>query len=157
MKHALGLISVSALLLAVQPDRPAAQPNEQPAIQLSEQDKAAVVRAALEAKSHQKTPKDFTPSVGASVPKSVYIHGFKPDVVGKVPVLRQYWYAYTDEEVALIDGLQTKVVAVVPIPAQSVSTGQGHHGAAEPAESKGPDGQGSAASVPAYTSPETIK
>jgi hypothetical protein len=157
MKYALGLIAAGALILAAQIDRPASQVNSQPAAQLSEQDKAAVIMAAFEAKSHQKTPKDFTPTVGASVPKSIFLHGFKPDVAGKVPALKQYWYAYTDGEVALVDGLQTKVVAVIPIPAKSVSTGQGHHGAAEPADAKGKDGAGNAGSVPAYTSPETIK
>jgi hypothetical protein len=157
MKYALGLIAAGALIWAAQIDQPAAQINSQPAPQLSEQDKAAVIVAALEAKSHQKTPNDFTPTVGASVPKSVFLHGFKPEVASKVPALKQYWYAYTDGEIALIDALQTKVVAVIPIPPMPMSTGQGHHGAAEPANAKNKDGTDNAGSVPAYTSPETIK
>jgi hypothetical protein len=145
MKTALVLTAAGALILvAAQIDRPAAQTNSQPAareatkgpLELSEQDKAAVIKAALDAKSHQKTPKDFTPTVGASVPRSVFLHGFKPDVVGKVPVLKQYWYAYSDAEIALVDALQTTIVAVIPIPASAVSTGQGDHGAAEPAKAK---------------------
>jgi len=166
MKTALVLTAAGALILvAVQIDRPVAQTNSQPAareatkgpLELSEQDKAAVIEAALDAKSHQKTPKDFTPTVGASVPRSVFLHGFKPDVVGKVPALKEYWYAYTDAEIALVDALQTTIVAVIAIPAPAVSTGQGDHGAAEPAKAKGKDGVGNAGSVPAYTSPETIR
>src|SRR3954466_8151021 len=62
MKYALGLTAAVALILAAQIDRPAAQTNSQPANQLSEQEKAVVIRAAVEAKSHQKTPKDFAPA-----------------------------------------------------------------------------------------------
>ena len=158
MKYAIGLFAAGVLILAAQIDRPAAQTSSQPALQLSEQDKAAVIVAALEAKSHQKTPKDFVPTVGASVPRSVFLHGFKPDILGKVPELKQYWYAYTDGEIVLVDAAQTKVVAVIPIPDTPTSTGQGDHGAAEPADkSTGKDAPGNAGSVPAYTSPETIK
>ena len=157
MRYVLGLTGACALILAAHINQPAAQPNSQPIAQLSAQDKAAVVAAALEAKSHQKTPKDFTPEVGVSVPRSVFVHGFKPDIAAKVPLLKQYWYAYLDQEIALIDGLQTKVVAIIPIP-QPASVGQGHQGAAEPAgESKPQDGAKSTDSVPAYTSPETLK
>jgi len=157
MRYTLSLIAAGALILAAQIDGPAAQINNQPAEQLSEQDRAVVVVAALEAKSHQKTPTDFTPTVGASVPRSLFLHGFRPDVVDKVPALKQYWYAYTDTEIALVDALHTKIVAVIPIPAPADTAGQGDQGAAEPANAKGKDGVGNAGSVPAYTSPETIK
>ena len=86
MKYGLGLIAAVALI-AAQIDRPAAQANNQPVAQLSDQDKAVVIKAAVEAKSHQKTPNEFTPAVGASVPKSVYQHGFKPEIVSEVPAL----------------------------------------------------------------------
>ena len=158
MKYALAMTAAAALTLAAPIDRPAAQPNSPPAAQLSDQDKTVVIMAAIDAKSHQKTPKDFTPTVGASVPKSVFIHGFKPEIGGKVPVLKQYWYAFTDQEIALVDGLQLKVVEVIPLPTTPVTTGQADHGAAEPADqSKSKDGADNASSVPAYTSPETIK
>jgi hypothetical protein len=142
--------------LAAHIDRPAAQ-NTEPAAQLSEPEKTAIITAVLEAKSHQKTPKDFSPTIGASVPKSVFIHGFKPEIAERIPELKQYWYAHTDEGIVLVDASQTKVAAVIPIP-QSVTTGQGHHGAAEPADkSRSDNGASNAESVPAYTSPETIK
>jgi hypothetical protein len=158
MKFTLVLIAAGALTLAAHIDQPAAQTNSSAVAQLSDQHKEVVVRAAIEAKSHQKTPKEFTPAIGASVPSSVYVHGFTPEISGELPLLKQYWYAYLDQEVVLIDGLQTKVVAVIPLPAPSASVGQSHHGAAEPAgESKPQDGAKNTDSVPAYTSPETIK
>jgi hypothetical protein len=157
MRYALSLMAAGALLFAAQTARVEAQMNIQPAQQLTEQEKTVVVMAAIDAKSHQKTPKDFTPAVGAPVPKSLFIHGFKPEVAGKVPALKQYWYAFTDAEIALVDALARKVVAVLPLPVASVPSGQNDHGAAEPANAKGKDGMGNAGSVPAYTSPETIR
>jgi hypothetical protein len=157
MKFLLGLTAAGALLMAAHVDRPGAQVTQQIA-QLSEPDMAVVVQAAVEAKSHQKTPKDFTPAVGASIPRSLFIHGFKPEIAVKVPELKHYWYAYLDREIVLIDAIQTKVVAVIPLPEMPASVGQGHHGAAEPAgQSTSPEGSDSTDSVPAYTSPETIK
>jgi hypothetical protein len=165
MKYAFRLTAACALILAVQVDQPTAQINSQPAareatkapLQLSEQEKAAVIKAALEAKSHQATPKGFTPAVGAAVPKALFIHGFKPEIAREVPALKHYWYAFLDQEIVLVDAIKTKVVAVVSLPAKFVSGGQPDHGAAEPAESRSKDGATNAGSVPAYTSPESIR
>jgi len=165
MKYALGLIAAGALILAAHIDRPAAQTDSHPTafeakkgpLKLSEQDKAAVIEAAVEAKSRQKTPKEFTPALGAPVPIQVYQHAFKPEIVHKMPVLKHYWYAYLNREIVLIDAMQKKVVAVIPLPAKLVSGGQAHQGAAEPArESKG-DEASTTGSVPAATSPESIR
>jgi hypothetical protein len=173
MKYAFGLAAAGALILTAQVPRPVAQIDSEPVareeakdlLKLSEQQKAAVINAVLEAKSQQATPKDFTPALGSVVPQSVYVHGFKPEVAGELPTLKHYWYAHLNREIVLIDGLQKKVVAVIPLPANLVSDGQQHQGAAEPADkskgtadkSKGKDGATSAGSVPSHTSPETIK
>ena len=166
MKHAIALTAAGALIFAqAQIDRLGAQTSGQHValeastgpLKLSEQDKAAVINAAVEAKSHQDTPKEFTPAVGAPVPKEVYRHAFKPEIARGVPALKQYMYAYLDREIVLIDGMQNKVVAVIPLPAQLVSSGETDQGSAEPAgESKG-DRASTTGSVPAYTSPETMK
>jgi hypothetical protein len=165
MRYALGLTVTCALILAAPSDRPAAQTNSQPAaleaaegpLKLSEKDRAAVIEAAVEAGTHQKTPKEFTPALGATVPSSVFQHAFKPEIVRKMPVLKEYWYAYLDREIVMIDAIKKKAVAIIPLPAKYVASGQTHHGAAEPAQSKGPDGASNTDSVPAYTSPETIR
>ena len=166
MKHALVLTAACALILGLQIDRPAAQTDSQSVaseatpngpLNLSDQDKAAVIKAALDAKSHQATPKEFKPAVGAPVPKEVFQHGFKPEVVSNTPVLKEYWYAYLDREIVLIDALQKRVVAVIPLPAKHVTGEQPHQGAAEPASKANEQGATSAGSVPAYTSPESLR
>jgi hypothetical protein len=176
MKYALGLTAAVALMLAAPIDRPAAQTSSQPAaveatkepIKLSEQDKAAVIKAAVAAKSHQKTPEGFTPTVGASVPRTLYVHAFNPEITGQVPALKDYLYSYLDRDVVVIDGIQEKVVAVIPLPAEYMPGARVHQGAAEPESEpknkdaasttgQNKDGATTTGSVPAYTSPETTR
>jgi hypothetical protein len=166
MKFAFSLTAACALILLAQIERPAAQINSEPVareatngpLKLSEQQKEAVIRAAVDAKSYQKTPKEFTPAVGATVPKEVYQHAFKPEIAREMPTLKHYWYAYLDREIVLIDAVQKQVVAVIPLPAKHMSGGQENQGAAQPAgEPKSKDGASTMGSVPAYTSPETTR
>jgi hypothetical protein len=64
MKHAIA--PAAFLIMVSQISQPSAQTNT---VQLSDQDKAVVIEAVIGAKSHQQTPKEFTPVVGASVPE----------------------------------------------------------------------------------------
>jgi hypothetical protein len=153
MKYALGLAAAVTLMLVAQIDRPAAETNIP---QLSGQDKSVVIQAAIEAKTHQSTPKDFTPALGASVPRSLHQHAFKPDIAREVPALKHFFYAYTDREIVLIDGMARKVAAVIPLPAELTSNGQTDQGASEPAGEPNKEGA-TTGSVPAYTAPETLK
>ena len=163
MKFTLCLTVAVALMLAAQIDRPAAQTSQPAAqatkgpLQLSEQDKAAVIKAAHEAKSHQQTPKAFTPAVGVSVPNTIYQHAFKPEITLAMPALKHYWYAYLDREIVLIDAMQKEVVVVIPLPANLVTHNKVDQGAVEPADTKNKDGASPAGSVPSHTSPETIR
>jgi hypothetical protein len=128
-------------------------------ITLSEPQKQAVIKAALAVNSRQKTPKDFSPTVGATVPKAVYLHGFKPEAVQEAPVLKEYWYAFLDREVVLVDAAEMKVVAVIELPQDLVVNDQPFHGAAEPSSSTNAKDGGASpvGSVPSHTSPESIK
>ncbi len=168
MRYALVLAAAAGLIFAAQTDRPAAETTNElaadqvtkapPPLTLSGQDKAAVIKAALDARSHQNTPKDFTPAVGEPVPSSVYQHNFKPELTHDMPVLKHYSYAYLDREIVLIDSLQKKVAAVIPLPAHLVSRGQQQHqGAAESEKEPKSGGKSSTDSVPAGTSPETLR
>jgi hypothetical protein len=126
-------------------------------ITLSEEQKQAVVNAAVTAKSRQKTPKEFSPRVGATVPKEVYLHGFKPDEIQKIPLLKAYLYAFLDREVVLVAGPKNTVVSVVALPENLVAGQQTHQGAAEASSTNAKGGTTPTGSVPSHTSPETIK
>jgi hypothetical protein len=126
------------------------KPKEAP-VTLSNDQSQAVIDAAVSAKSRQKTPKAFSPTLGAKVPKEVYLHAFRPEITQKVPFLKEYWYAFLDREVILVGGSKSKIAAVVDLPQELIVSEQPHQGAVE-AKDREP-----AASVPSHTSPETIK
>jgi len=125
-------------------------PYRKPPPQLSEAEQRFVVQAAVEAKSRQKTPKGFSPALGAEVPREIDGHGFQPDVSEKLPVLKEYQYAFLDHEILLINALERKIVAVVPLPQEFVSETTGGGGATNPS----PDDPEKAK---AYTSPQSNK
>lgn len=131
--------------------------TKESAITLSDDQKEAVIDAAVTAKSRQKTPDEFSPQVGATVPQKVYLHAFRPEVTQKTPLLKEYSYAFLDREVVLV-GPTKKVVAVVALPQRLVDGDQPDQGAAEPSSTnaKGDDPPPPAA-VPSHTSPESIK
>lgn len=131
--------------------------TKEDAITLSEEQKQAVIDAAVSAKSRQKTPKEFSPSIGVTVPKEVYLHGFTPEDTQKTPFLKEYSYAFLDREVVLVGGPKSKVVAVLVLPEKLVAVEQTHQGAAEASSENAKGGTPPAASVPSHTSPESIK
>lgn len=118
---------------------------------LSENQKQAVIDAAVSAKSRQKTPKAFSPTLGAEMPKGVYLHGFQPEITQKEPLLKEYWYAFLDREVILVGGSKSKLAAVVDLPQGLIVSEQPDQGAAESKDRE------PATSVPSHTSPESIK
>jgi hypothetical protein len=120
-------------------------------IKLSDDQKQVIIDAAVSAKSRQKTPKTFSPKLGASMPKEVYLHAFPPEVTQKAPILKEYWYAFLDREVILAGGSKSKVAAVIDLPGNLIAREQPYQGATE-SQDRDPAG-----SVPSHTSPETIK
>lgn len=120
-------------------------------ITLSDEQKQLVIDAAVKANSRQKTPKEFSPALGENIPKGVYLHGFRPETVQKMPMLKEYWYAFLDREVVLVGGSKSKIAAVVDLPQRLIAGEQSYQGATEPKSSD------PAATVPSHTSPETIK
>jgi hypothetical protein len=146
-----GLAPPAAAQTTSAPSTVAAEENP---ITLSEEQKQAIIDAAVSAKSRQKTPKEFSPSVGATVPKEVYLHGFQPSETQKTPLLKKYTYAFLDRQVVLAGGAENKIVAVIPLPEKLVAGDQPHQGAAEASSAHEKDNAGS---VPSHTSPESIK
>jgi hypothetical protein len=86
----------------------------------------------------------------------VYLHGFKPEVTEKTPLLKKYSYAYLDRAIVLAGGPQSKVVAVITLPENLAGGPQTNHGAAE-ASTSGKGGTPPTGSVPSHTSPESVK
>ena len=90
--------------------------EKKPPLHLTDQQRQAAIDAIVERKSHQATPKEFKPEVGASVPRQVDIHTMPPTLASALPTLQQYMYAHLDREIVILDALDNKIVALIPLP-----------------------------------------
>lgn len=105
-----------------------AAPN-QPPLALSAEDRERV-RVAVAAQHNDvefrlketKPAKDFTPQVGATLPKGLHPDGFPRDLLAHLPQLRDYSYVAMKDQVLIVNAMTRKVVALVPETPQT--TGQ---------------------------------
>ena len=57
-----------------------------------------------------KPAKDFTPQVGAKLPKGVTGHSLPPAVLAELPQLRDYKYVTMKDQVLIVDAMTKKIV-----------------------------------------------
>lgn len=149
---AAAVLTVIALPAAAQ-NKPTVEPTklmeqgpQQPALQLDDQQKGAVVAAAAKEDTAQKAPKDFQPAVGGTVPKEVTVQPMPLGLLEKVPSLKQYGYATVDDKVLVIDPMKKAIVAVLP-GANGGSSTAGSGAPMEPAGDSGDKPNGTAGST----------
>ena len=117
--------STALVLLAVpataQNSEPTIQPNElttsakqKPPLQLSDQQRHAVQDALVTAHSAQKTPDKFEAKVGAKVPPSLKLDAMPAPLINQEPVLKQYAFVKLDNDLLVVDPVDSTVVAVIP-------------------------------------------
>jgi hypothetical protein len=61
-----------------------------------------------------KAAKDFTPAVGAKLPKGVRGHSLPPPVLTQLPQLRDYKYVKMKGEVLIVNAMTKTIVDMVP-------------------------------------------
>jgi hypothetical protein len=61
-----------------------------------------------------KAAKDFTPSVGAKIPKGVKAQSLPPVVLSQMPQLRDYMYVKLKNQVLIVNGMTNKIVDMFP-------------------------------------------
>jgi hypothetical protein len=57
-----------------------------------------------------KAAKDFTPAVGATLPKGVKAQSLPTPVLSRIPELRDYMYVKMKDRVLIVNGLTNKIV-----------------------------------------------
>jgi hypothetical protein len=57
-----------------------------------------------------KAAKDFTPAVGAKIPKGVKAQALPTQVLSQIPELRDYTYVKMKDQVLIVDGMTNKIV-----------------------------------------------
>ena len=115
---ALILLAVSA---TAQDAKPPIQPNEltatakqKPPLQLSDQQRRKIQEALVTAHSAQKTPDKFEAKVGEKVPVALKLDAMPAPLINQEPVLKQYDFVKLDNELLVVDPMDSTVVAVIP-------------------------------------------
>ena len=117
---AAALILVTGLAMA-QDNKPTIQPNEltdsakqKPPLQLSEQQRSKIQDALVSAHSAQKTPDKFEAKVGAKVPTALKLDAMPAPLINQEPVLKQYDFVKLENDLLVVDPMNSTVVAVIP-------------------------------------------
>jgi hypothetical protein len=61
-----------------------------------------------------KPAKDFTPAVGATLPKGVKAQSIPVPVLSQIPELRDYMYVKMKDRVLIVNGMTNKIVDMFP-------------------------------------------
>ena len=114
------LIVVMGLATA-QNNKPMIQPNEltaaakqKPPLQLSDQQRRAIQDALVTAHSAQKTPDKFAAKVGEKVPTALKLDAMPAPLINQEPVLKQYDFVKLDNDLLVVDPMDSTIVAVIP-------------------------------------------
>ncbi|WP_074128276.1 hypothetical protein [Bradyrhizobium sp. NAS96.2] len=59
-----------------------------------------------------KSAKDFTPAVGAKIPKGVKAQSFPTPVLSQMPELRDYMYVKMKNQVLIVNGMTNNIVDI---------------------------------------------
>ena len=115
---ALILLAVSAM---AQNNKPTVQPNEltasakqKPPLQLSDQQRRKIQDALVTAHSAQKTPDKFEAKVGEKVPTALKLDAMPAPLINQEPVLKQYDFVKLDNDLLVVDPMDSTVVVVIP-------------------------------------------
>jgi hypothetical protein len=116
--------SVALIVFAVsakaQNNEPTIQPNELTAtakakpLRLSDEQRRKIQDALVTAHSAQKTPDKFEAKVGAKVPTKLKLDAMPAPLINEEPVLKQYDFVKLDNDLLVVDPMDSTVVAVVP-------------------------------------------
>ena len=98
------------------------QPNEltttakaKPPLQLSDEQRRKIQDALVTAHSAQKTPEKFEAKVGEKVPTTLKFDAMPAPLINQEPVLKQYDFVKLDNDLLVVDPMDSTVVAVIPL------------------------------------------
>ena len=112
---------VLAVSASAQDNKPTIQPNEltasakqKPPLQLSDEQRRKIQDALVTAHSAQKTPDKFEAKVGVKVPTGLKFDAMPAPLINQEPVLKQYDFVKLDNDLLVVDPMESTVVAVIP-------------------------------------------
>src|SRR5690349_6712053 len=112
------LLTVAAM---AQDNKPTIQPNEltasakqKPPLQLSDQQRDKIQDALINAHGAQKTPDKFQAMVGEKIPTNLKLDAMTHSLTNQEPALSQYDFVKLDNDLLVVDPMDSTVVAVIP-------------------------------------------
>ena len=115
---ALLLLAVSAMAQTsertIQPNDLNAGANSKPPLQLSDQQRSTIQTRCVGAHSAQKTPDKFEAKVGEKVPTALKLDAMPAPLINQEPVLKQYDFIKLENDLLVVDPMDSTVVAVIP-------------------------------------------
>jgi hypothetical protein len=144
---ALILLTGSA---TAQDNKPTIQPNEltdramqKPVLQLSDQQRRQIQDALVTAHSAQKTPDKFEAKVGEKVPTNLKLDPMPAPLINQQPVLKQYDFVKLDNDLLVVDPMDSTVVAVIPrkFPKEQATQGSAPSGQTHDPASQGDEAE----------------
>ncbi len=88
--------------------------SNKPPLQLSEDQRSAIIGAVSSEDTYQKTPANFEPRIGIPITSAIKPHPLPSPLINQIPELKQYYYAKLDSNVLVIDPMNKHIVDVIP-------------------------------------------
>ena len=114
---ALMLMAVSATAQnnksTIQPHELIAGAKQKPPLKLSDQQRRKIQDALVTAHSAQKTPDKFEAKVGEKVPTKLKLDAMPAPLINQEPVLKQYDFVKLDNDLLVVDPMDSTIVAVI--------------------------------------------
>jgi hypothetical protein len=115
---ALILFAVSATAQdnkpTIQPGELTAQAKQKSPLQLSDQQRREIQDALVTAHSAQKTPDNFEAKVGVKIPTKLKLDAMPAPLINQQPALKQYDFVKLEDNLLVVDPMDSTVVAVIP-------------------------------------------
>jgi len=144
---ALILLAGSA---TAQNNQPTIQPNDlnagaqqKPPLQLSDEQRGKIQDALVTAHSAQKTPDKFEAKVGTKIPTALKLDAMPAPLINEEPVLKQYNFVKLENDLLVVDPMNSMIVAVIPrkFPQDQATQGSAPSGQTHDPASKGDEAE----------------
>ena len=144
---ALILLAASA---TAQNNQPTIQPNDlnagaqqKPPLQLSDEQRGKIQDALVTAHSAQKTPDKFEAKVGTKIPTALKLDAMPAPLINEEPVLKQYDFVKLENDLLVVDPMNSMIVAVIPrkFPQDQATQGSAPSGQTHDPASKGDEAE----------------
>jgi hypothetical protein len=97
----------------IEPSDLTAEAKQKPPLQLTDEQRRKIQEALVEAHSAQNTPANFQAKVGEKVPTVLKLDAMPESLINEEPALKQYDFVKLENQVLVVDPMNTTVVAVI--------------------------------------------